>query len=204
MLAEGRADVREIVAVTFTEKAAGELKLRLRQRLEDERRQTTIARGRRAARRCRAEPRGGARQHDPRLLRRPAARASGRSARRSAVPRADRRPGRAAVRRGVRRLVPGACSRTRPKACGARCGAPSRGVRPGDVDEDGPIERLRRAGFELTEWRDFRAPWTREPFDRDGRDRAARRAGARAAPTSRRRRRTPATTCSSTPSRCAG
>jgi len=38
VLAEGRADVREIVAVTFTEKAAGELKLRLRQKLEDERR----------------------------------------------------------------------------------------------------------------------------------------------------------------------
>jgi ATP-dependent exoDNAse (exonuclease V) beta subunit len=34
------------------------------------------------------------------------------------------------------------------------------------VDEDGPIERLRRAGFELTQWRDFEAPWTREPFDR--------------------------------------
>src|SRR4029434_4188424 len=41
VLAEGRADVREIVAVTFTEKAAGELKLRLRQNLEDERRDAT-------------------------------------------------------------------------------------------------------------------------------------------------------------------
>jgi ATP-dependent helicase/nuclease subunit A len=30
VLAEGRANVREIVAVTFTEKAVGELKLRLR------------------------------------------------------------------------------------------------------------------------------------------------------------------------------
>ena len=38
VLAEGRADVREIVAVTFTEKAAGELKLRLRQHLEEARR----------------------------------------------------------------------------------------------------------------------------------------------------------------------
>src|SRR5262245_3903468 len=38
VLREGRADVREIVAVTFTEKAAGELKLRLRQGLEIERR----------------------------------------------------------------------------------------------------------------------------------------------------------------------
>src|SRR5688500_8456210 len=37
VIAEGRADVREIVAVTFTEKAAGELKLRLRQQLEKDR-----------------------------------------------------------------------------------------------------------------------------------------------------------------------
>jgi hypothetical protein len=41
VLAEGRANVREIVAVTFTEKAAGELKLRLRQHLETERQQAT-------------------------------------------------------------------------------------------------------------------------------------------------------------------
>src|SRR5687767_7371409 len=37
VIATGRADVRGIVAVTFTEKAAGELKLRLRQRLEEAR-----------------------------------------------------------------------------------------------------------------------------------------------------------------------
>ena len=43
VLMEGRATVREIVAVTFTEKAAGELKLRLRERLEQERRTTTEA-----------------------------------------------------------------------------------------------------------------------------------------------------------------
>ena len=46
VIREGRAEVREIVAVTFTEKAAGELKLRLRQGLERERR---AARDRRAA-----------------------------------------------------------------------------------------------------------------------------------------------------------
>ena len=33
----GRAEVTEIVAVTFTEKAAGELKLRLREALEEAR-----------------------------------------------------------------------------------------------------------------------------------------------------------------------
>ena len=32
----------------------------------------------------------------------------------------------------------------------------SRAFRPGEADEDGPVERLRRAGFDLTEWRDFR------------------------------------------------
>ena len=37
ILAEGRTSVDKIVAVTFTEKAAGELKLRLRERLDRER-----------------------------------------------------------------------------------------------------------------------------------------------------------------------
>ena len=37
VLATGRAKMAQIVAVTFTEKAAGELKLRLRQTLEHER-----------------------------------------------------------------------------------------------------------------------------------------------------------------------
>src|SRR3954470_19183995 len=43
ILRDGRAEVWEIVAVTFTEKAAGELKLRLRQGLEQERRHATGA-----------------------------------------------------------------------------------------------------------------------------------------------------------------
>ncbi len=43
---------------------------------------------------------------------------------------------------------------------------PSRAMRPGETDEDGPIERLRRAAFELAQWRDFRGAWTREPLDR--------------------------------------
>src|SRR5262245_37822189 len=37
VLATGRAQISKIVAVTFTEKAAGELKLRLREALERER-----------------------------------------------------------------------------------------------------------------------------------------------------------------------
>ena len=50
IIAEGKAEVGEIVAVTFTEKAAGELKLRLRERLDSARdarrtRRATSARG---------------------------------------------------------------------------------------------------------------------------------------------------------------
>ena len=52
------------------------------------------------------------------------------------------------VRGGVRRLVPGAARgsarRRPPLAAAGRAGGPA-----GDGDEDGPIERLRRAGFEL-------------------------------------------------------
>ena len=33
--------------------------------------------------------------------------------------------------------------------------------------EDTPIDRLRRAAWDLTQWRDFTAPWMRPPFDRD-------------------------------------
>src|SRR5262249_39262218 len=34
-------------------------------------------------------------------------------------------------------------------------------------DDGDPVERLRRAGLELVKWRDFRAPWRREPFARE-------------------------------------
>ena len=47
ILAEGKARVDQILAVTFTEKAAGELKLRLRQELERERRDGEAADGER-------------------------------------------------------------------------------------------------------------------------------------------------------------
>src|SRR5437762_10570130 len=46
ILASGRAEVRGIVAVTFTEKAAGELKLRLREALDVARASFTPPEGR--------------------------------------------------------------------------------------------------------------------------------------------------------------
>jgi ATP-dependent exoDNAse (exonuclease V) beta subunit len=165
VLAEGRADVREIVAVTFTEKAAGELKLRLRQHLEEERRN---AASREIQQRLNAAVQNLEEAHVSTihgfcadLLR--------------------ERPVEAEIDPLFRVLTEGQAERLFNEAFIAWfqtvLAAPPEGVRRslrrasrssrlGEVDEDGPTERLRRAGFSLTEWRDFREPWTREPFDR--------------------------------------
>jgi len=167
VLAEGRAHVAEIVAVTFTEKAAGELKLRLRQQLEEERRATASEE---IQQRLNAAVQNLEEAHVSTihgfcadLLR--------------------ERPVEAAIDPLFRVLTEGQAERLFSEAFATWfqevLAAPPEGVRrslrrasrnsrPGDVDEDGPTERLRRAGFSLTEWRDFREPWTREPFDRAG------------------------------------
>jgi ATP-dependent exoDNAse (exonuclease V) beta subunit len=165
VIAEGRAHVREIVAVTFTEKAAGELKLRLRQGLEEER-----ARAGDVGVRARLEDAVQSLEEAhvstihgfcADLLReRPVEARIDPLFRVLTETQAERLFGEAfgqwfqvrledppeGVRRSLRRA--------------------SRTVRPGDTDDDGPMERLRRAGYELAQWRDFRAPWARVPFDR--------------------------------------
>jgi ATP-dependent exoDNAse (exonuclease V) beta subunit len=164
VIATGRADVRSIVAVTFTEKAAGELKLRLRQRLEEERSRT-------------ADPTSAARVDD--------AVQSLEEAHVSTIHGfcADllrERPVEAGIDPLFRVLTERQAERLFDQAFSgwlqARLEHPpegvrrslrrrSRGVRPGDAD-NGPIDRLRRAAWELAAWRDFRGAWTREPFDR--------------------------------------
>jgi ATP-dependent exoDNAse (exonuclease V) beta subunit len=164
-IAEGRADVRGVVAVTFTEKAAGELKLRLRQRLEEERQQTPDAG---AASRLSAALQNLEEAHvstihgfcadllrerpveagvDPlfRVLTEDQAQAVFDQAFDVWIQRQLEQPSEG-VRRSLRRA--------------------SRGFRFGEADEDGPIERLRRAAWSLGEWRDFRGAWAREPIDR--------------------------------------
>ncbi len=165
VLAEGRADVREIVAVTFTEKAAGELKLRLRQQLEETRRATNAPE---IQRRLDTAVQNLEEAHVSTihgfcadLLR--------------------ERPVEASIDPLFRVLTEGQAERLfneafagwfqealahPPEGVRRSLRRASRGMRAGEVDEDGPTERLRRAGFALTEWRDFRQPWTREPFDR--------------------------------------
>jgi ATP-dependent helicase/nuclease subunit A len=165
VLGEGRASVREIVAVTFTEKAAGELKLRLRQQLEQER---SAASSRDVVRRLEDAVHNLEEAHVSTihgfcadLLR--------------------ERPVEAGVDPLFRVLTEGEARRVfdeafngwfqasleqPPEGVRRSLRRSSRGFRPGDLDEDGPMARLRRAGFDLTDWRDFRGEWTREPFDR--------------------------------------
>jgi ATP-dependent exoDNAse (exonuclease V) beta subunit len=165
VLAQGRANVREIVAVTFTEKAAGELKLRLREQLEVQRRS---AASREVAARLDEAVQNLEEAHVNTihgfcadLLR--------------------ERPVEAHVDPLFRVLTEGQAGRlfdeafhgwfqsiveNPPEGVRRSLRRTSRGVRPGEADEDGPMERLRRAAFELAEWRDFRGAWTREPFDR--------------------------------------
>ena len=144
VLAEGRADVREIVAVTFTEKAAGELKLRLRQQLEESRRDTHApgiqARLDDAVQNLEEAHVSTIHGFCADLLR--------------------ERPVEAAIDPLFRVLTEGQAERLfneafaswfqevladPPEGVRRSLRRASRGTRPGDVDEDGPTERLRRA-----------------------------------------------------------
>jgi ATP-dependent helicase/nuclease subunit A len=168
VIASGRAEVRGIVAVTFTEKAAGELKLRLREALDVAR---TASSG--------TEPDAldklnGALQYleeahvstihgfCAELLR--------------------ERPVEARVDPLFSVLTEAQAERLFDQAFGgwiqAQLQDPPEGVRRAlrrsiwqgfgaTPREDTPIDRLNRAAWELAQWRDFDGPWTRRPFDRN-------------------------------------
>jgi ATP-dependent exoDNAse (exonuclease V) beta subunit len=160
-----RATIGQIVAVTFSEKAAGELKLRLREELERARARTT--------------PGSAAGQlledavHDfeeaqvstihgfcAELLR--------------------ERPVEACVDPAFTVLTDSQAERHFEEAFSSwlheQLGNPPEGVRRSlrrpvkwrfdDDSEDGPIERLRTAARSLREWRDHSAPWKRPAYDR--------------------------------------
>jgi ATP-dependent helicase/nuclease subunit A len=166
ILSTGRAEVRNIVAVTFTEKAAGELKLRLREALEKER--TGVAgevKDRLDAALAGLEEAHVSTIHGfcAELLR--------------------ERPVEARVDPLFSVLTEGQAERLFDEGFSAwiqvQLADPPEGVRRalrrsvwtgfggGGARPDGPIDRLRRAAWELTQWRDFRAPWIREPFARE-------------------------------------
>jgi len=161
IIAEGRADVGEIVAVTFTEKAAGELKLRLRERLDSARHESEA--GSEARKRLDAALRqleeahiGTIHAFCADLLR--------------------ERPVEAGIDPIFEVLTEPAAARLFDEAFGRwlqeELAEPSDGVRralrrSAFGGEDGPVDRLRKAAWELAQWRDFTTAWTRNPFDRE-------------------------------------
>ena len=166
----GRAEVTGIVAVTFTEKAAGELKLRLREALE--------------------EARGGSQSGSAERDRLDRALARLEEAQVSTIHGfcADllrERPVEARVDPLFTVLTEAQALRMYDEAfhhwLESQLAYPSEGVkrslrRPtfggfaAQVDgDDGPIDRLRRAGWDLIQWRDFDGDWRRLPFERSSR-----------------------------------
>jgi ATP-dependent helicase/nuclease subunit A len=160
ILAEGRAKVGEIVAVTFTEKAAGELKLRLRERLDVERTlalHDRVRRGRldEALTALEEAHIGTIHAFCADLLR--------------------ERPVEAGVDPLFQVLTEPAAERLFEEAFGRwlqdTLAAPGEGVRralrrSAFGGNEGPVDRLRNAAYELTQWRDFTAPWARPDFER--------------------------------------
>ena len=165
VLATGRADIDQIVAVTFTEKAAGELKLRIRQELETARQRAgdsnVHANLTDAIQRLEEAHVSTIHGFCADLLReRPVEAGADPLFDVLTEPRAERLFADAfrgwlherledppeGVRRALRRSVWSPDGRDRA---------------------DGPIDRLRRAARELAEWRDFDGAWRRDPFDRD-------------------------------------
>jgi ATP-dependent exoDNAse (exonuclease V) beta subunit len=160
ILAEGRAEVGEIVAVTFTEKAAGELKLRLRERLDRERAAVADVPDKRA--RLDRALTGLEEAHVStihgfcaELLR--------------------ERPVEARVDPLFEVLTEAAAARLFDDAFGRwlqeQLANPPQGVRralrrSAFGGDDGPVERLRKAAWDLAGWRDFTRAWTRNPYDR--------------------------------------
>ncbi|MBI4476055.1 MAG: UvrD-helicase domain-containing protein, partial [Acidobacteria bacterium] len=163
VVARGRARVQEIVAVTFTEKAAGELKLRLREAFE-------------RAREERGSDPEVRRRLDDSLARLEEAHVN--TIHGFCADLLRERPVEAGVDPLFEVLTEGRADRLRDEAfqewLNERLEDPPEGIkralrRPAFADEtDGPAERLKRAARELGEWRDFTTPWRQDAWDRDG------------------------------------
>jgi ATP-dependent helicase/nuclease subunit A len=179
VLAEGLATVESIVAVTFTEKAAGELKLRVRAGIEAARQDEPAESARRkhleAALALLEETRlGTIHAFCADLLRERSIEAGVDPLFETLTePEAERLYRRAFELwlqeklsdppEGVRRSL-----RRRPQPSGWAPRGPESGPPRGTRDAD-PIGRLRQAGWSLIEWRDHPAAWSRRPFERTAR-----------------------------------
>jgi ATP-dependent helicase/nuclease subunit A len=159
VLASGRTTIDKIAAVTFTHKAAGELKLRLREELDKARQE--------AASRCLEDALehleeasiGTIHSFCAQLLR--------------------ERPVEARVDPAFQELSEQEAGRLYQRAFRTwlerRLAEPSPGLRRAFArlawrdswDDSPPLEQLQYAGRKLVEWRDYPAAWRREPFARE-------------------------------------
>jgi ATP-dependent exoDNAse (exonuclease V) beta subunit len=163
-------DVANIAAVTFTEKAAGELKLRLREEIEQERR-TAAASGDAATLAAFEKALGHLEEAHVSTIHTLCADLL------------RERPVEARVDPLFVVLTESQADRLYSEVfrtwLHAQLLAPREGVRRSlrrtarrnfgrDIDEDGPVERLRQAGHTLLQWRDHPAEWSRDlDWDRD-------------------------------------
>ena len=161
VLATGRARIEQIAAVTFTHKAAGWMKLRLRQELDEQRQ---LAQGPRsqaledALERLEEASIGTIHSFCAQILR--------------------ERPVEAGIDPAFEELPEQEAERIYQKAFRAwlekRLDRDSPGLRRAfarlawrDQWDDAPaLEQLQRAGWKLVEWRDYPAPWRSDPFAR--------------------------------------
>ena len=164
VLETGPDRIEQIVAVTFTEKAAGELKLRLREALEVRRGQTgdTAAQERldNALKSLEEAHVNTIHGFCTELIReRPVEARVDPLFAVLTEPQADHlytRAFQAWLQEALARPSEGLRRALR------RTSAPAFGGN----DSDGPVDRLRQAGRALSEWREFPSPWRRPPFDR--------------------------------------
>jgi ATP-dependent helicase/nuclease subunit A len=163
VLAKGLTTVDKIVAVTFTHKAAGELKIRLRQELDKARLSALDASERErveeALKALEEASIGTIHGFCAQILR--------------------QRPVEAGVDPAFEELTEQESSRIYERAFNQwfqrKLGESSPGLRRAlarlawrdSTDTGSAIEQLKNAGRKLIEWRDFPALWRREPFDRE-------------------------------------
>ena len=160
IIARGMAEVGGIVAVTFTEKAAGELKLRLRERLDSAR--------------AAAGPASDERMRLDRALTQLEEAHVG-TIHAFCADLLRERPVEAGVDPLFEVLTEPASGRLFDEAFGRWLQEilvdPPDGVRralrrSAFGGMDGPVDRLKKAAWDLAQWRNFTGAWTRNPFDR--------------------------------------
>ena len=163
VLQTGRTTVDRVVAVTFTRKAAGELRLRLRLELDSARATASssaeIANLEDALKRLEEARIGTIHSFCAEILR--------------------QRPVEARIPPGFEELDEAQAAELYSRAFDAWIQNALGDMSPGlrrvlsrlssvrTNEEGSPLDRLRNDGYHFIEWRDFPATWRREPFDRD-------------------------------------